>query len=143
MSQQRNGGRHYTEEFLEEQSHAVLAHQRKYMKKALKHLYLHCIHPELGTFTPEQIKFMTRKMFEIVFNYEQEALSVFNDLPKEEQINLTKDYIQNLEYKYTSQHCQGNRTMTSESIEEFYKKQAQLDIEIRNKALEYLNENCD
>lgn len=133
----------YTDEFLENKRNDVLAHQRKYMKKALKHLFLHCTHPELGVFTPEQIKFMTRKMIEIALNYEQAALSVFNDLPEEERINLTENYIQNLEYGYLSQHNKGNRTMTAESIEDFYKRQQELDIEIRNKALEHLNENCD
>ena len=83
----------YTEEYIEDKRKDILEHQRKYAKIALRKLLNHCIHPEEEVFVPEQIKFMTRNLMNIVMTFEREALETFNDLPEEDRARLTADYL--------------------------------------------------
>ena len=96
MDIQKSGEhRIYTEEYLEDKRKDILEHQRKYAKIALRKLLRHCIHPEEEVFVPEQIKFITRNLMNIVMTFEREALETFNDLPEEDRARLTADYLKN------------------------------------------------
>ena len=129
----------YTEEYIESKRKDVLEHQRKYAKIALRKLLNHCIHPEEEVFVPEQIKFMTRNLMNIVMTFEREALETFNDLPEEDRARLTADYLKNKEYKTMVKENPVIRSTPPELIEEFYNRQAELDKETREQAIKFLN----
>ena len=140
MDIQKSGEhRIYTEEYIEGKRKDVLEHQRKYAKIALRKLLNHCIHPEEEVFVPEQIKFITRNLMNIVMTFEREALETFNDLPEEDRVRLTADYLKNKEYKTMAKENPGNRSTPPEIIEDFYNRQAELDKETREQALKFLN----
>ena len=129
----------YTEEYIEDKRRDVLEHQRKYAKVVLRKLLNHCIHPEEEVFVPEQIKFMTRNLMNIVMTFEREALETFNDLPEEDRARLTADYLKNKEYKTMVKENPVIRSTPPELIEEFYNRQAELDKETREQAIKFLN----
>ena len=129
----------YTEEYIEDKRKDVLEHQRKYAKIALRKLLNHCIHPEEEVFVPEQIKFMTRNLMNIVMTFEREALETFNDLPEEDRARLTADYLKNKEYKTMVKENPVIRSTPPELIEEFYNRQAELDKETREQAIKFIN----
>ena len=137
----QNSGEHrvYTEEYIENKRKDVLEHQRKYAKIALRKLLNHCIHPEEYVFVPEQIKFITRNLMNIVMTFEREALETFNDLPEEDRVRLTADYLKNKEYKTMVKENPVIRSTPPELIEEFYNRQAELDKETREQAIKFLN----
>ena len=140
MDIQKSGEhRVYTEEYIEDKRKDILEHQRKYAKIALRKLLNHCIHPEEEVFVPEQIKFMTRNLMNIVMTFEREALETFNDLPEEDRARLTADYLKNKEYKTMIKENPASRSTPPELIEEFYNRQAELDKETREQALKFLN----
>ena len=140
MDIQKSGEhRIYTEEYIEGKRKDVLEHQRKYAKIVLRKLLRHCIHPEEEVFIPEQIKFMTRNLMNIVMTFEREALETFNDLPEEDRARLTADYLKNKEYKTMVKENPVIRSTPPELIEEFYNRQAELDKETREQALKFLN----
>ena len=140
MDIQKSGEhRVYTEEYIEDKRKDVLEHQRKYAKIALRKLLNHCIHPEEEVFVPEQIKFMTRNLMNIVMTFEREALETFNDLPEEDRVRLTADYLKNKEYKTMVKENPVIRSTPPELIEEFYNRQAELDKETREQAIKFLN----
>ena len=140
MDIQKSGEhRVYTEEYIEGKRKDVLEHQRKYAKIALRKLLRHCIHPEEEVFVPEQIKFMTRNLMNIVMTFEREALETFNNLPEEDKSRLTADYLKNKEYKTMVKENPVIRSTPPELIEEFYNRQAELDKETREQALKFLN----
>ena len=140
MDIQKSGEhRIYTEEYIEGKRKDVLEHQRKYAKIALRKLLNHCIHPEEEVFVPEQIKFMTRNLMDIVMTFEREALETFNDLPEEDRVRLTADYLKNREYKTMVKENPVIRSTPPELIEEFYNRQAELDKETREQAIKFLN----
>ena len=140
MDIQKSGEhRIYTEEYIEDKRKDVLEHQRKYAKIALRKLLNHCIHPEEEVFVPEQIKFMTRNLMDIVMTFEREALETFNNLPEEDRARLTADYLKNKEYKTMVKENPVIRSTPPELIEEFYNRQAELDKETREQALKFLN----
>ena len=140
MDIQKSGEhRLYTEEYIEDKRKDILEHQRKYAKIALRKLLNHCIHPEEEVFVPEQIKFMTRNLMNIVMTYEREALETFNNLPEEDRARLTADYLKNKEYKTMVKENPVIRSTPPELIEEFYNRQAELDKETREQALKFLN----
>lgn len=140
MDIQKSGEhRLYTEEYIEDKRKDILEHQRKYAKIALRKLLNHCIHPEEEIFVPEQIKFMTRNLMNIVMTFEREALETFNNLPEEDRVRLTADYLKNKEYKTIVKENPVIRSTPPELIEEFYKRQAELDKETREQALKFLN----
>ena len=129
----------YTEEYIEDKRRDILEHQRKYAKIALRKLLSHCIHPEEEVFVPEQIKFMTRNLMNIVMTFEREALETFNNLPEEDRVRLTADYLKNKEYKTMVKDNPVIRSTPPELIEEFYNRQQTLDKETREQALKFLN----
>lgn len=129
----------YTEEYIEDKRKDVLEHQRKYAKVVLRKLLRHCIHPEEEIFVPEQIKFMTRNLMNIVMTFEREALETFNNLPEEDRVRLTADYLKNREYKTMIKENPSIRSTPPELIEEFYNRQAELDKETREQALKFIN----
>lgn len=129
----------YTEEYIEDKRKDVLEHQRKYAKVVLRKLLNHCIHPEEEVFVPEQIKFMTRNLMNIVMTFEREALETFNNLPEEDRVRLTADYLKNREYKTMVKENPANRSTPPELIEEFYNRQAELDKETREQAIKFIN----
>ena len=129
----------YTEEYIEDKRKDILEHQRKYAKIALRKLLNHCIHPEEEVFVPEQIKFMTRNLMNIVMTFEREALETFNDLPEEDRARLTADYLKNKEYKTMIKENPASRSTPPELIEEFYNRQAELDKETREQAIKFIN----
>ena len=140
MDIQKSGEhRLYTEEYIEDKRKDVLEHQRKYAKVVLRKLLNHCIHPEEEVFVPEQIKFMTRNLMNIVMTYEREALETFNNLPEEDRVRLTADYLKNKEYKTIVKENPVIRSTPPELIEEFYNRQAELDKETREQALKFIN----
>ena len=140
MDIQKSGEhRVYTEEYIEDKRKDVLEHQRKYAKVVLRKLLNHCIHPEEEVFVPEQIKFMTRNLMNIVMTFEREALETFNDLPEEDRVRLTADYLKNKEYKTMVKENPVIRSTPPELIEEFYNRQAELDKETREQAIKFLN----
>ena len=140
MDIQKSGEhRVYTEEYIETKRKDVLEHQRKYAKIALRKLLNHCIHPEEEVFVPEQIKFMTRNLMDIVMTFEREALETFNNLPEEDRARLTADYLKNKEYKTMVKENPVIRSTPPELIEEFYNRQAELDKETREQAIKFLN----
>ena len=140
MDIQKSGEhRLYTEEYIEDKRKDVLEHQRKYAKIALRKLLNHCIHPEEEVFVPEQIKFITRNLMNIVMTFEREALETFNDLPEEDRVRLTADYLKNKEYKTMVKENPVIRSTPPELIEEFYSRQAELDKETREQAIKFLN----
>ena len=140
MDIQKSGEhRVYTEEYIEDKRKDVLEHQRKYAKIALRKLLNHCIHPEEEVFVPEQIKFMTRNLMNIVMTFEREAIETFNDLPEEDRVRLTADYLKNKEYKTMVKENPVIRSTPPELIEEFYNRQAELDKETREQAIKFLN----
>ena len=140
MDIQKSGEhRIYTEEYLEDKRKDILEHQRKYAKIALRKLLRHCIHPEEEVFVPEQIKFITRNLMNIVMTFEREALETFNDLPEEDRARLTADYLKNKEYKTMVKENPVIRSTPPELIEEFYNRQAELDKQTREQALKFLN----
>lgn len=140
MDIQKSGEhRIYTEEYIEGKRKDVLEHQRKYAKIALRKLLNHCIHPEEEVFVPEQIKFITRNLMNIVMTFEREALETFNNLPEEDRVRLTADYLKNKEYKTMVKENPVIRSTPPELIEEFYNRQAELDKETREQALKFLN----
>ena len=140
MDIQKSGEhRVYTEEYIEDKRKDVLEHQRKYAKIALRKLLNHCIHPEEEVFVPEQIKFMTRNLMDIVMTFEREALETFNNLPEEDRARLTADYLKNKEYKTMVKENPVIRSTPPELIEEFYNRQAELDKETREQAIKFLN----
>lgn len=129
----------YTEEYIEDKRKDILEHQRKYAKIVLRKLFNHCIHPEEEVFVPEQIKFMTRNVMNIVMTYEREALETFNNLPEEDRVRLTADYLKNREYKTMIKENPAIRSTPPELIEEFYNRQAELDKETREQAIKFIN----
>ena len=140
MDIQKSGEhRLYTEEYIEDKRKDILEHQRKYAKIVLRKLLRHCIHPEEELFVPEQIKFMTRNLMNIVMTFEREALETFNDLPEEDRARLTADYLKNKEYKTMVKENPVIRSTPPELIEEFYNRQAELDKETREQAIKFLN----
>ena len=140
MDIQKSGEhRLYTEEYIEDKRKDILEHQRKYAKIVLRKLLNHCIHPEEEVFVPEQIKFMTRNLMNIVMTFEREALETFNDLPEEDRARLTADYLKNKEYKTMVKENPVIRSTPPELIEEFYNRQAELDKETREQAIKFLN----
>ena len=140
MDIQKSGEhRVYTEDYIEDKRKDVLEHQRKYAKIALRKLLNHCIHPEEEVFVPEQIKFMTRNLMNIVMTYEREALETFNNLPEEDRVRLTADYLKNKEYKTIVKENPVIRSTPPELIEEFYNRQAELDKETREQAIKFIN----
>ena len=140
MDIQKSGEhRIYTEEYIEDKRKDVLEHQRKYAKIALRKLLSHCIHPEEEVFVPEQIKFITRNLMNIVMTFEREALETFNDLPEEDRVRLTADYLKNKEYNTIIKENPGKRSTPPELIEEFYNRQAELDKETREQAIKFIN----
>ena len=140
MDIQKSGEhRVYTEEYIEDKRKDVLEHQRKYAKVVLRKLLNHCIHPEEEVFVPEQIKFMTRNLMNIIMTFEREALETFNDLPEEDRVRLTADYLKNKEYKTMVKENPVIRSTPPELIEEFYNRQAELDKETREQAIKFLN----
>ena len=140
MDIQKSGEhRLYTEEYIEDKRKDVLEHQRKYAKIVLRKLLSHCIHPEEEVFVPEQIKFMTRNLMNIVMTYEREALETFNNLPEEDRVRLTADYLKNREYKTMIKENPASRSTPPELIEEFYNRQAELDKETREQAIKFIN----
>ena len=140
MDIQKSGEhRIYTEEYIEGKRKDVLEHQRKYAKIALRKLLNHCIHPEEEVFVPEQIKFMTRNLMNIVMTFEREALETFNNLPEEDRVRLTADYLKNKEYKTMVKENPVIRSTPPELIEEFYNRQAELDKETREQAIKFIN----
>ena len=140
MDIQKSGEhRLYTEEYIEDKRKDILEHQRKYAKVVLRKLLNHCIHPEEEVFVPEQIKFMTRNLMNIVMTFEREALETFNNLPEEDRARLTADYLKNKEYKTMVKENPVIRSTPPELIEEFYNRQAELDKETREQALKFLN----
>ena len=140
MDIQKSGEhRLYTEEYIEDKRKDVLEHQRKYAKVVLRKLLNHCINPEDYVFVPEQIKFMTRNLMNIVMTFEREALETFNNLPKEDRVRLTADYLKNKEYKTIVKENQAIRSTPPELIEEFYNRQAELDKETREQAIKFIN----
>lgn len=140
MDIQKSGEhRLYTEEYIEDKRKDILEHQRKYAKIALRKLLNHCIHPEEEVFVPEQIKFMTRNLMNIVMTFEREALETFNNLPEEDRVRLTADYLKNKEYKTIVKENPVIRSTPPELIEEFYNRQAELDKETREQALKFIN----
>ena len=140
MDIQKSGEhRVYTEEYIEDKRKDVLEHQRKYAKIALRKLLNHCIHPEEEVFVPEQIKFMTRNLMDIVMTFEREALETFNNLPEEDRARLTADYLKNKEYKTMVKENPVIRSTPPELIEKFYNRQAELDKETREQAIKFLN----
>ena len=128
-----------TEEYIEDKRKDILEHQRKYAKIALRKLLNHCIHPEEEVFVPEQIKFMTRNLMNIVMTFEREALETFNNLPEEDRVRLTADYLKNKEYKTMVKENPVIRSTPPELIEEFYNRQAELDKETREQAIKFIN----
>ena len=140
MDIQKSGEhRLYTEEYIEDKRKDVLEHQRKYAKIALRKLLNHCIHPEEEVFVPEQIKFMTRNLMNIVMTFEREALETFNNLPEEDRVRLTADYLKSKEYKTMIKENPASRSTPPELIEEFYNRQAELDKETREQAIKFMN----
>ena len=140
MDIQKSGEhRVYTEEYIEDKRRDVLEHQCKYAKVAIRKLLNHCIHPEEYVFVPEQIKFMTRNLMNIVMTFEREALETFNDLPEEDRVRLTADYLKNKEYKTMVKENPVIRSTPPELIEEFYNRQAELDKETREQAIKFIN----
>lgn len=140
MDIQKSGEhRLYTEEYIEDKRKDILEHQRKYAKIALRKLLNHCIHPEEEVFVPEQIKFMTRNLMNIVMTFEREALETFNNLPEEDRVRLTADYLKNKEYKTMVKENPVIRSTPPELIEEFYNRQTELDKEIREQAIKFIN----
>lgn len=140
MDIQKSGEhRVYTEEYIEDKRKDILEHQRKYAKIALRKLLNHCIHPEEEVFVPEQIKFMTRNLMNIVMTFEREALETFNNLPEEDRVRLTADYLKNREYKTMIKENPASRSTPPELIEEFYNRQAELDKETREQAIKFIN----
>ena len=140
MDIQKSGEhRLYTEEYIEDKRKDILEHRRKYAKVVLRKLLNHCIHPEEEVFVPEQIKFMTRNLMNIVMTYEREALETFNNLPKEDRVRLTADYLKNREYKTMIKENPASRSTPPELIEEFYNRQAELDKETREQAIKFIN----
>lgn len=140
MDIQKSGEhRVYTEDYIENKRKDVLEHQRKYAKIVLRKLLNHCIHPEEEVFVPEQIKFMTRNLMNIVMIYEREALETFNNLPEEDRVRLTADYLKNKEYNTMVKENPGSRSTPPELIEEFYNRQAELDKETREQAIKFIN----
>ena len=140
MDIQKSGEhRLYTEEYIEDKRKDVLEHQRKYAKVVLRKLLNHCIHPEEEVFVPEQIKFMTRNLINIVMTFEREALETFNNLPEEDRVRLTADYLKNKEYKTIVKENPVIRSTPPELIEEFYNRQAELDKETREQAIKFIN----
>ena len=140
MDIQKSGEhRLYTEEYIEDKRKDILEHQRKYAKIALRKLLNHCIHPEEEVFVPEQIKFMTRNLMNIVMTFEREALETFNNLPEEDRVRLTADYLKSKEYKTMIKENPASRSTPPELIEEFYNRQAELDKETREQAIKFMN----
>ena len=140
MDIQKSGEhRLYTEEYIEDKRKDILEHQRKYAKVVLRKLLNHCIHPEEEVFVPEQIKFMTRNLMNIVMTFEREALETFNNLPEEDRARLTADYLKNREYKTMIKENPASRSTPPELIEEFYNRQAELDKETREQAIKFIN----
>lgn len=140
MDIQKSGEhRLYTEEYIEDKRKDILEHQRKYAKIALRKLLNHCIHPEEEVFVPEQIKFITRNLMNIVMTFEREALETFNNLPEEDRVRLTADYLKNKEYKTIVKENPVIRSTPPELIEEFYNRQAELDKETREQAIKFMN----
>lgn len=140
MDIQKSGEhRLYTEEYIEDKRKDILEHQRKYAKIALRKLFNHCIHPEEEVFVPEQIKFMTRNLMNIVMTFEREALETFNNLPEEDRVRLTADYLKNREYKTMIKENPAIRSTPPDLIEEFYNRQAELDKETREQAIKFIN----
>lgn len=140
MDIQKSGEhRLYTEEYIEDKRKDVLEHQRKYAKIVLRKLLRHCIHPEEEIFVPEQIKFMTRNLMNIVMTFERAALETFNNLPEEDRVRLTADYLKNREYKTMIKENPASRSTPPELIEEFYNRQAELDKETREQAIKFIN----
>lgn len=140
MDIQKSGEhRLYTEEYIEDKRKDVLEHQRKYAKIALRKLLNQCIHPEEEVFVPEQIKFITRNLMNIVMTFEREALETFNNLPEEDRVRLTADYLKNREYKTMIKENPASRSTPPELIEEFYNRQAELDKETREQAIKFIN----
>ena len=140
MDIQKSGEhRLYTEEYIEDKRKDILEHQRKYAKIALRKLLNHCIHPEEEVFVPEQIKFITRNLMNIVMTFEREALETFNNLPEEDRVRLTADYLKNKEYKTMVKENPVIKSTPPELIEEFYNRQAELDKETREQALKFIN----
>ena len=140
MDIQKSGEhRVYTEEYIEDKRKDVLEHQRKYAKIALRKLLNQCIHPEEEVFVPEQIKFITRNLMNIVMTFEREALETFNNLPEEDRVRLTADYLKNREYKTMIKENPASRSTPPELIEEFYNRQAELDKETREQAIKFIN----
>lgn len=140
MDIQKSGEhRLYTEDYIEDKRKDILEHQRKYVKIVLRKLFNHCIHPEEEVFVPEQIKFMTRNVMNIVMTYEREALETFNNLPEEDRVRLTADYLKNKEYKTMVKENPASRSTPPELIEEFYNRQAELDKQTREQAIKFMN----
>ena len=140
MDIQKSGDhRLYTEEYIEDKRKDVLEHQRKYAKVVLRKLLNHCIHSEEYVFVPEQIKFMTRNLMNIVMTFEREALETFNNLPEEDRVRLTADYLKNKEYKTIVKENPVIRSTPPELIEDFYNRQAELDKETREQAIKFIN----
>ena len=140
MDIQKSGEhRLYTEEYIEDKRKDILEHQRKYAKIALRKLLNHCIHPEEEVFVPEQIKFITRNLMNIVMTFEREALETFNNLPEEDRVRLTADYLKSKEYKTMIKENPASRSTPPELIEEFYNRQAELDKETREQAIKFMN----
>ena len=140
MDIQKSGDhRLYTEEYIEDKRKDVLEHQRKYAKVVLRKLLNHCIHSEEYVFVPEQIKFMTRNLMNIVMTFEREALETFNNLPEEDRVRLTADYLKNKEYKTIVKENPVIRSTPPELIEEFYNRQAELDQETREQAIKFIH----
>ena len=140
MDIQKSGEhRIYTEEYIEDKRKDILEHQRKYAKIVLRKLLRHCIHHEEEVFVPEQIKFMTRNLMNIVMTYEREALETFNNLPEEDRVRLTAEYLKNKEYRTMIKENPVIRSTPPELIEEFYNRQAELDKETREQAIKFIN----
>ena len=75
----------------------------------------------------------------IVMTFEREALETFNNLPEEDRVRLTADYLKNKEYKTMVKENPVIRSTPPELIEEFYNRQAELDKETREQAIKFIN----
>ena len=137
-----NAIKDYTEEFVENKRNDILSHNRKRVKAILRALYNHCTNPELGILVPEQIKFMIRNILEAAFMFEQESLEIFNELSEEDKIKLEANFLSSKDLEYMSSHTVNSAKGTpKDTVESFYKKQEEIDKEIRKKALEYLEQS--
>ena len=66
-------------------------------------------------------------------------IETFNNFPKEDRVRLTAEYLKNKEYRTMIKENPVIRSTPPELIEEFYKRQAELDKETREQAIKFIN----